>query len=76
MSSNKSCCCCTVTGDEHILPQLLPIVEQRLGDPDWRIRESAILALGAVSEGCHLGLAPYLTGMVKMLIPVLQVGMQ
>lgn len=60
-------------GDEHILPLLLPIVEQRLSDPDWRVRESAILALGAVSEGCHMGLAPYLTGMVQMLVPVLQV---
>jgi hypothetical protein len=27
-----------------------------------------------VSEGCHLGLAPYLNDMVKMLVPVLQVG--
>jgi hypothetical protein len=60
--------------DEHILPLLLPIVQQRLADPDWRVRESAILALGAVSEGCHMGLAPYLTDMVKMMIPVLQVG--
>ncbi|KAF8063844.1 TRN1 [Scenedesmus sp. PABB004] len=59
-------------GDEHVLPLLLPIVEARLADPDWRVRESAILALGAVSEGCHLGLAPYLSGMVKMLVPVLQ----
>eukprot|EP00879_Flechtneria_rotunda_P017533 GHRR01018382.1.p1 GENE.GHRR01018382.1~~GHRR01018382.1.p1 ORF type:complete len:732 (+),score=218.13 GHRR01018382.1:287-2482(+) len=62
----------THLGDEHILPLLLPIVQQRLLDPDWKVRESAILALGAVSEGCHMGLAPYLTDMVKMLIPVLQ----
>jgi transportin-1 len=39
----------------------------------WQVRESAILALGAVSEGCHMGLAPYLNDMVKMLVPVLQV---
>ncbi|KAF6260222.1 ARM repeat-containing protein [Scenedesmus sp. NREL 46B-D3] len=58
--------------DEQILPLLLPIVQQRLADPDWRVRESAILALGAVSEGCHMGLAPYLNDMVKMLLPVLQ----
>ncbi|WIA22073.1 hypothetical protein OEZ85_004416 [Tetradesmus obliquus] len=58
--------------DEHVLPLLLPIVQQRLGEADWRVRESAILALGAVSEGCHMGLAPYLTDMVKMLLPVLQ----
>lgn len=40
-----------------------------------QVRESAILALGAVSEGCHMGLAPYLNDMVKMLVPVLQVGL-
>jgi transportin-1 len=40
------------------------------------VRESAILALGAVSEGCHMGLAPYLNDMVKMLVPVLQVNRQ
>lgn len=39
-----------------------------------QVRESAILALGAVSEGCHMGLAPYLNDMVKMLVPVLQVS--
>lgn len=60
-------------GDEHILPLLLPIVEARLSDSEWRVRESAILALGAVSEGCNMGLAPYLAGMVRMLVPVLQV---
>mmetsp|Transcript_21721 Transcript_21721/g.47478 ORF Transcript_21721/g.47478 Transcript_21721/m.47478 type:complete len:916 (+) Transcript_21721:105-2852(+) len=59
-----------VYGDE-LLPVLLPIVEQRLQDPDWRARESAILALGAVSEGCHTGLLPYLAGMISMLLPKL-----
>ncbi|KAG1677077.1 hypothetical protein FOA52_001247 [Chlamydomonas sp. UWO 241] len=57
-----------VYGDE-LLPILLPIVEQRLGDGNWRARESAILALGAVAEGCHTGLMPYLEGMVSMLLP-------
>lgn len=40
-----------VFGDE-LLPVLLPIVEQRLKDPSWEARESAILALG---ERCRLG---------------------
>jgi hypothetical protein len=34
-----------VFGDE-LLPVLLPIVEQRLKEPSWEARESAILALG------------------------------
>lgn len=67
--------CSWFADDQQVLPLLLPIVEQRLAEQDWRIRESAILALGAVSEGCHMGLAPYLTGMVKMLLPVLQVSL-
>lgn len=37
--------------------------------PDWRERESAILALGAISEGCAEGLQPYIPSMVEMLLP-------
>jgi transportin-1 len=48
--------------DKEVLPLLLPIVQQNLQHEDWRLRESAILALGAVSEGCHMGMAPYLIG--------------
>ncbi|KAG2439212.1 hypothetical protein HXX76_004574 [Chlamydomonas incerta] len=58
-------------GDD-LLPVLLPIVQQRLQDTNWRSRESAILALGAISHGCHQGLQPYLEGMVTMLLPALQ----
>jgi transportin-1 len=42
-------------GDE-LLGMILPIVEQRLREPNWRLRESAILAIGAVSEGCTAGM--------------------
>ena len=42
-----------------------------LQDPNWRARESAILALGAVAEGCEQGLLPYLGGMVAMMLPKL-----
>jgi transportin-1 len=38
---------------------------------DWRARESAILALGAISQGCAGGLQPNLPGMVHMLLPTL-----
>jgi transportin-1 len=64
--------------NDEILPVLLPIVQQRLEQPDgtgagaggdWRARESAILALGAVSEGCATGLAAHLPAMVGMLVP-------
>jgi hypothetical protein len=37
--------------------------------PEWRERESAILALGAISEGCAAGMQPYIGSMVEMLLP-------
>ncbi len=40
-------------------------------EEDWRARESAILALGAISEGCAKGLLPYLADMLGMLLPKL-----
>ena len=39
-------------------------------DDDWRLRESAILALGAISEGCHRGLIPYIGELVRPHAPL------
>ena len=33
-------------GDEHILPLLLPIVEARLSDSEWRVRGLLLITLG------------------------------
>lgn len=41
-------------------------------EEDWRARESAILALGAIAEGCVMGLIPYLPQLVSMLLPRLE----
>lgn len=57
---------------EELLPIVTPIVQQRLQEEDWRARESAILALGAISEGCVMGLIPYLPQLVSMLLPRLE----
>lgn len=46
----------------------LPVLQEE----DWRARESAILALGAIAEGCVLGLIPYLPQLVSMLLPRLE----
>ncbi len=59
-----------VFGDE-LLPLMLPVVEQRLRDTRWEIRESAILALGAVAEGCAGGLLQYLPMLISFLLPML-----
>lgn len=55
-------------GDE-LLPLLLPAVQERLAQPDWRAREGAILALGAVSEGCAGGLAAHVPGIIGAVLP-------
>ncbi|KAL0393479.1 UNVERIFIED_CONTAM: Transportin-1 [Sesamum latifolium] len=62
-----------VFGDE-ILPTLMPIVQAKLsatGDEAWKDREAAVLALGAVGEGCINGLYPHLPQIVAFLIPLL-----
>lgn len=40
-------------------------------EQDWKARESGILALGAISEGCASGLLHYLAEMVSALLPLL-----
>ncbi|XP_024377334.1 transportin-1 isoform X1 [Physcomitrium patens] len=59
----------TIFGDE-ILPVLMPLVQVRLSatkDSAWEEKEAAILALGAVAEGCISGLSPHLAQIVVYL---------
>ena len=49
---------------------MLPIVEARVRETDWKLRESALLALGAVSGGCIQGLRPYIGQMVGLMLPM------
>lgn len=56
----------TVFGSE-ILPIILPVLNERLFSAEWRHRESAILALGAVAEGCMTGVQPHLNQLVPFL---------
>eukprot|EP00906_Rhabdomonas_costata_P036247 RCo050889 len=56
-----------VYGDP-LLEVLLPLIQQRMAESQpWEVRESAILALGAIAEGCFAGMRPHL----EMLIPYL-----
>ncbi|XP_041014474.1 transportin-1-like [Juglans microcarpa x Juglans regia] len=62
-----------VFGDE-LLPTLMPIVQVNLSNTDdtaWKDREAAVLALGAIAEGCIHGLYPHLSEIVTFLIPLL-----
>ncbi|CAM0144867.1 unnamed protein product [Urochloa decumbens] len=62
-----------VFGDS-ILPTLMPLIEQNLArtdDESWKERETAVLSLGAIAEGCIAGLYPHLPQIVAFLIPLL-----
>ncbi len=56
----------------EILPHLLPHLQQSLSNAEWPIRESAILALGAVAEGCDQGLQSHMPQLYPFLIQLLE----
>ncbi|WOO77650.1 Transportin-1 [Vanrija pseudolonga] len=55
-----------------LLDILLPYLKERLFNDDWRQKESGILALGAIAEGCIDGLEPHLPQLVPWLISALK----
>ncbi|CAK9784881.1 putative importin beta-2 subunit [Cutaneotrichosporon oleaginosum] len=56
----------------ELLNILLPYLKERLFNEDWTYRESGILALGAIAEGCIEGLEPHLPQLVPWLIEALK----
>lgn len=53
---------------DEILPILLPILKETLFHEQWEIKESGILALGAIAEGCMQGMIPHLPELIPFLI--------
>ncbi|XP_046751407.1 transportin-1 [Diprion similis] len=53
---------------EELLPVLVPILKETLFHQDWEIKESGILALGAIAEGCMTGMIPHLSELIPYLI--------
>merc|ERR1719495_2719883 len=51
-----------------LLPVLLPILKETLFHSEWEIKESGILALGAIAEGCMSGMMPHLSELNPYLI--------
>jgi len=47
-----------------LLQQKLPSTN----DADWKDREAAVLAIGAVAEGCIVGLYPLLPEVIRLAI--------
>ncbi|KAK0393918.1 hypothetical protein QR680_000469 [Steinernema hermaphroditum] len=60
-----------IFGDEFLVT-LLPILKEILFHDRWEIKESGILALGAVAEGCMNGITPHLPELIPYLINSLQ----
>ncbi|CAG0915333.1 unnamed protein product [Notodromas monacha] len=53
---------------EELLDVLLPVLKETVTHEDWIIKESGILALGAVAEGCIAGMLTHLPELVPYLI--------
>lgn len=47
---------------------MLPILQQKLFSEQWVVKESGILALGAIAEGCMQGMIPHLPELIPFLI--------
>uniref|UniRef100_A0A4W3HNA5 Transportin 2 n=1 Tax=Callorhinchus milii TaxID=7868 RepID=A0A4W3HNA5_CALMI len=56
---------------DDLLPHLLPLLKGLLFNPDWVVKESGILVLGAIAEGCMQGMVPYLPELIPHLIQCL-----
>ena len=56
---------------DELLPDVLPILKETLFHNDWVVKESAILALGAIAEGSMNGMVSHLHQLVPYLISTL-----
>ncbi|XP_055382559.1 transportin-1 [Condylostylus longicornis] len=56
---------------EECLPIVLPILKETLFHQDWVVKESGILALGAIAEGCMSGMIQHLPELIPFLISCL-----
>ncbi|GAA6005721.1 hypothetical protein JCM10207_005309 [Rhodosporidiobolus poonsookiae] len=57
-----------VAFEGEMLEVLLPYLKEKLFSSDWLDRESAVLALGAIAEGCITGIEPHLPILMNFLI--------
>ena len=57
---------------DEMLHVILPILKETLFHQEWEIRESGILALGAIAEGCMTGMTPHLPELIPYLINCLK----
>ncbi|KAG7241225.1 hypothetical protein INR49_025968 [Caranx melampygus] len=56
---------------DDLLLHILPLLKELLFHPEWVVKESGILVLGAIAEGCMQGMIPYLPELIPHLIQCL-----
>lgn len=56
---------------QSVFQTILPYLKENLRHPDWPYREAAVLALGAVADGCLDGVIPHLPELIPYLISLL-----
>ena len=56
---------------DELLPVLLPLLKETLFHSNWEVKESGILVLGAIAEGCYTGIRAHLDQLVPYLIQCL-----
>jgi transportin-1 len=60
-----------VVFSQSVLEVILPYLKEHLRHREWPYREAAVLALGAVADGCLDGVAPHLPDLIPYLISML-----
>ncbi|XP_071849376.1 transportin-1-like [Apostichopus japonicus] len=56
---------------DDLMPVLLPILKETLESTEWEVKESGILVLGAIAEGCANAMVPHLPRLIPFLISCL-----
>lgn len=56
---------------QPVLEVILPYLKENIRHPEWPYREAAVLALGAVADGCLDGVALHLPDLIPYLISLL-----
>uniref|UniRef100_A0AAQ5Z2F5 Transportin-1 n=1 Tax=Amphiprion ocellaris TaxID=80972 RepID=A0AAQ5Z2F5_AMPOC len=56
---------------DDLLLHILPLLKELLFHPEWVVKESGILVLGAIAEGCMQGMIPYLPELIPHLVQCL-----
>lgn len=58
----------------EIIMLAIPFLREHLVSQDWTVREAAVLALGALAQGCQVVVAPYLPDLIPYLLSLVKDG--